>query len=304
MRIDIFDVGHGHCSVMTAPNGTRMMLDCGTRWRDGRFWTPSLHYFQQPVPVLASLNLDEDHLADFGGVLKDCGVKTVVTNLSIGPAEFRRLKKDGMRAGAEAYLAWLSALKSYGWAPSIDLGPVQVRVYCNNYGGDCVTTNDLSLAIILQYGRFKILFAGDLERKGWVGLLRNPEFCVDVADVSVFVASHHGRRNGCHPPLFSLMKPEIVIISDDDKEHETQETDAWYRTRCHGAPTAADPQRRRYVLTTRSDGAMQIDANLNGTYVAHWGVAVSDWPSSSSRSTHLGLIARNALSPLGFAAAR
>ena len=35
MRIEIFDVGHGHCTVLTAPNGRRMMLDCGQR-RDAR----------------------------------------------------------------------------------------------------------------------------------------------------------------------------------------------------------------------------------------------------------------------------
>src|SRR5262249_56134545 len=45
MRVEIFDVGHGHCAVITAPNGGRIMLDCGDRWAEDRFWTPSLHYF-------------------------------------------------------------------------------------------------------------------------------------------------------------------------------------------------------------------------------------------------------------------
>ena len=37
MRIEIFNVGHGQCAVLTAPNGRRMMLDCGDRWDDDRF---------------------------------------------------------------------------------------------------------------------------------------------------------------------------------------------------------------------------------------------------------------------------
>ena len=49
MQIEIFDVGHGHCTVITAPNGRRMMLDCGQRWGDRAFWTPSLHYFNQTI---------------------------------------------------------------------------------------------------------------------------------------------------------------------------------------------------------------------------------------------------------------
>ncbi len=31
MRIDIFNVGYGQCAAITAPNGRRMMLDCGDR---------------------------------------------------------------------------------------------------------------------------------------------------------------------------------------------------------------------------------------------------------------------------------
>ena len=43
MQIEIFDVGHGHCTVITAPNGRRMMLDCGQRWDDRTFWTRDQH---------------------------------------------------------------------------------------------------------------------------------------------------------------------------------------------------------------------------------------------------------------------
>jgi beta-lactamase superfamily II metal-dependent hydrolase len=74
MQIEIFDVGHGHCTVITAPNGRRMMLDCGQRWDDRTFWTPSLHYFNQTIDLLALLNLDEDHVRDFDSVMRNCTV--------------------------------------------------------------------------------------------------------------------------------------------------------------------------------------------------------------------------------------
>src|ERR1035438_9593496 len=107
MEISIHNVGHGHCSVVTTPNGTRLMLDCGTKWGDETFWTPSLHYFRQQVPVLVPLNLDEDHLADFGRVHDECGVKLVITNPTIGINEFLALKGSDLGPGAEAYLKWL-----------------------------------------------------------------------------------------------------------------------------------------------------------------------------------------------------
>jgi hypothetical protein len=55
MQIEIFDVGHGHCTVITAPNGRRMMLDCGQRWDDRTFWTPSLHYFAPSPKILCQI---------------------------------------------------------------------------------------------------------------------------------------------------------------------------------------------------------------------------------------------------------
>jgi beta-lactamase superfamily II metal-dependent hydrolase len=89
MQIEIFNVGHGHCTVITAPNGRRMMLDCGQRWDDRSFWTPSLHYFNQTIDLLALLNLDEDHVRDFDSVMRNCTVPWVLSNPTIGQANSR-----------------------------------------------------------------------------------------------------------------------------------------------------------------------------------------------------------------------
>ena len=296
MKFEIFNVGHGHCSVITAPNGTRIMLDCGTRWEEDYFWTPSLHFLKQSVPLLIPLNLDEDHLADFGGVLKDCGVKTVITNLSIGVREFIAMKNAGMGPGAKAYLEWLSAPKMFGVAPSIDLGPVQVRVYSNVYGPELKKSNDLSLAVIIQYGSFKVLFAGDLEGKGWRALLARPEFVADLHGVAVFVASHHGRRSGCHEDLFQYLNPQIVVISDAEKQHESQETHSWYHWRCQGIPVLGTQGDKRHIYTTRSDGHMTIEVGTDGRWIITPGVQVRTW----ARSRTNGLLGNALNDPLGF----
>ena len=43
MQIEMFDVGHGHCAVITAPYGRRMMLDCGDRWSEETFPVAAWH---------------------------------------------------------------------------------------------------------------------------------------------------------------------------------------------------------------------------------------------------------------------
>ena len=100
MRIDIFNVGHGQCAVITAPNGRRMMLDCGDRWGDDRFWTPSLHFFRQTIDLLALMNLDEDHFRDFKNVMHDCtslGFSAIRPSARASSRRSRRMAWDPAR---------------------------------------------------------------------------------------------------------------------------------------------------------------------------------------------------------------
>ncbi len=304
VQIDIHDVGHGHCTVITAPNGQRIMLDCGTRSRDGRLWWPSIHHFGEEFAMMSLLNLDEDHLRDFGPVMQHCKVRSVLTNPTIGPQEFLTLKKQGMGPGAKAYFEWLNMPRFSVPNTDLDLGDLQYQAFWNFHGGPCETTNDLSVAFFVWLGSFKMLFAGDLEAKGWRGMLANLNFRQQLAGVNIFVASHHGRVNGCYEELFKLMKPEIIVISDDVIQHETQETTAWYRQRCHGAGLIADPSQRRYVMTTRNDGALRISGSADGSWHLYPNLWVRDYQLKPSPPRN-GLLNRglapNALTdPFGF----
>jgi len=277
MKIEIFDVGHGQCAVITAPNGRRMMLDCGSRWGEETFWTPSLHYFRQTIDLLALTNLDEDHLSDFKGMIEDCNVPWILTNPTIGVREFTVLKQSGMGSGAKALAAWLAGPRGLPVGGQPDFGPVQIRWYYGLFtSGASNKTNDLSLAVVVQFGAFKIVFSGDLEVAGWRRLLTLPEFRADLVGATVFVASHHGRENGCCTELFDLIRPQLVIISDDEHQYDSQDTNAWYRSRCDGAVFANNPLERRYVATTRKDGSMRLDIDAAGRWTIQR-VNVRDW---------------------------
>ena len=74
--------------------------------------------------------------------------------------------------------------------------------------------------------------------------------------------------------MLQIVRPDIVVFSDDAKRYSTQETDAWYRYRVTGIPvidqtpdlrTGLLP--RRHVYTTRRDGTLTIDVNRSGGYL-------------------------------------
>jgi beta-lactamase superfamily II metal-dependent hydrolase len=288
MRIDIHDVGHGHCAVVTAPDGTRIMIDCGSD--GGKAWWPSIHYYRQYIDLLVLQNLDEDHVQDLPDMWSNVTLGGIFTNPTISAPALRYMKPQGMRAGVEFTHRLLNAFQPgvvSGRLPLDRGGPVSAWSAWNRYGDDFTDTNNLSVATFVTYGSFTALFTGDLEKAGWRRLLTNPLVRRALPSVKVLVASHHGRESGCSDEAFALLRPEVVVFSDDDIQYETQNTVEWYRRRVIGIPDLTRPmdvssgQPRRRVLTTRRDGSMTLKVNPSGNYVVS---AERDLGSHFSRS--------------------
>jgi beta-lactamase superfamily II metal-dependent hydrolase len=270
MQIEIHDVDHGACVVVTGPRGHRLMLDCGQSL--SRPWFPSVTFGAQVINTLLLLNLDEDHVEDLEDLWKSTKIMALGSNPTVSASALKLMKTSGMRRGVNAAHNILSAFGPgfHGqWLD--DLGGVHWHAFWNRYGSDFTDTNNLSLAVFVKYGPFTALFGGDLETAGWKKLLLIPGFRARVLEVNLFVASHHGRESGKCEELFQWCAPDLIVFSDGPKEYETQETAGWYYRRAKGIPDWSQPvsllgQPRRHVMTTRSDGTIRIDVTENGRW--------------------------------------
>ena len=102
-------------------------------------------------------------------------------------------------------------------------------------------------------------------------LAPEPDFVAEMRrGVSVFVASHHGRRNGYCRDLFDLtgLSPETFVISDCGIQHATQDTIADYRRHARGFWLH---EKERRVLTTRRDGRITFTIMPGQTTQVEWG---------------------------------
>ena len=271
MRINIFDVGHGNCALVTCPNGARIMIDCGYRSDPG--WFPSVTFAGQFIDLLVFSNLDEDHVNDLPYIWRNVSLGSIFSNPSVTAPALATMKSEhGMNEGVRHAHA---ILQSYGTGligRPANIGLVGAWAYWNRYAWDFTDTNNLSLAVFVRYGAFTILFAGDLETAGWRTLLKSPYFRADLASVNVLVASHHGRANGQCEEVFNVCQPDAVVYSDDRRQFDSQDTDAWYRARTKGIVdlTSYRPflgHGKRHVLTTRRDGSMRIDVAYDGRFL-------------------------------------
>ena len=139
-------------------------------------------------------------------------------------------------------------------------GSLRREVFYNSYP-KFDDENNLSMALLLRTPKANVMFTGDLEKAGFAELLKNEAFRAALHATNVYIASHHGRENGCSDEVAALLTSVyFVVTSDQGYRYNTQETLPFYRSIAKGGPSRGDT---RDVLTTRRDG--RIGFNFSDT---------------------------------------
>jgi beta-lactamase superfamily II metal-dependent hydrolase len=270
MQLDVFNVEHGACALLTCDDGKRLMFDCGhngtTGWKPGSYLRSIGVY---SITALFITNYDEDHVSGIRNLFENVTVPVIFRNMSVPPATIAHLKtEDGMGPGIEFLVDTITSWQKTGTTVgSADLGlsNVQVNMFCNSLS-EFDDENNLSMLVELKALGTKFIFTGDLEKSGWLRLISRTDVQQALGLTDVFFASHHGRENGCCDDVFKHCKPRFVVISDKVKGYQTQETTNYYLDRARGGTFRGNSS--RYVLTTRSDGNMRFRMFANNTFVA------------------------------------
>jgi len=257
--LEIFDVGHGACALVTADNGARMMIDCGHR--TDPYWAPGNLLRGRGVTRLEYLyvtNYDEDHVSGICNLLDQVEVSWIFRNTSVSPSDIQKLKsEDGMGAGIARLVRTLSQTHTISSAGALlpPLTGVNISTFVNRYPL-FEDENNLSMIVHLECHGVGIMFTGDMETAGFAPLLKDPVFVDRLNRTHVLIAPHHGRINGCCDVVASHCRPYYVVISDKEHMYETQLTLAHYRGMARGGQFRG---RERHVLTTRNDGLITIE---------------------------------------------
>ncbi|HEX6784254.1 MAG TPA: MBL fold metallo-hydrolase [Sphingomicrobium sp.] len=259
MQLTVFDVEHGQCSLLETDTNGHILIDCGHNSSTG--WRPSVYLPRigvRSVDRLFITNADEDHASDLHNLVRTVNISSLVRNPTVTAGNIRQLKNQDVGLGITALCGMIEEY-IHPLLPNAGIDNITYTRYWNKYP-EFDNENDLSLVVFFHFGANKVCFTGDMTRRGWLGLLRDPNFRAELPDTSIFLASHHGREDGCCEELYTIggLSPVVTIISDGGLQHATQETVQWYANRSSGFQL--DGVTRR-VLTTRNDGdiAMNID---------------------------------------------
>ncbi|NQV16630.1 hypothetical protein HQ531_14300 [bacterium] len=268
MKLTIFNVGHGFCAYLIADTNNVMLFDCGYNQETG--FRPS-NYLQNTgcngIENFVISNFDQDHVDDLPNIMNRFNIQVLYRNKSISPERLRQLKAEAgpIMPAMEAAIG-LSERYNSPVSNHPDFGAIEFACFYNNYP-EFTDTNNLSLVSFIQYDDMGIVLPGDLEKSGWRKLLENESFRDQLGSVNIFVASHHGRDSGYCEEVFEYCSPDIVIISDTSVQYETQKN----KYADHASGISWKTGETRYVLTTRSDGNIEITKSIGSGYNIHIG---------------------------------
>lgn len=116
-------------------------------------------------------------------------------------------------------------------------------------------TNDASLVLLVRYGRFSMLFSGDVEKGAERALLSR------LTPVTVLKTPHHGGRTSSTRAFLERLQPKVALISAG-------------RRNIFGHPSAETLDRMSRlgvaVLTTPQWGALRVVTDGRSWKVLHW----------------------------------
>lgn len=320
LDIRIWDVEHGSAAYLDA--GKRnVVIDCGanTDWSPLR-WIQDDKMGVKNIDYLIISHPHQDHIEDLD-VMEELDLAPKIFRRPKSATEIvEGVLEDAKEKGHDDYVEdaeyYLYTLDEYDgeldvspaspeWALDrsalgrfrTDGGIPDDGVTFHNYGSTDPTLgsepfhklNNLSVTTVVNSFGFQFVTMGDLMPKGIAELKENPAAMAAIENSEVLVAPHHGRDSSYDEELVEHINPDIVVCSDegDPQNPATKE----YRSHASGVEVEHENTGNvvtRYVLTTRKDGRIRIQAsNPDSWTVSVYGRDYSTNMASTKRYNNL-----------------
>jgi competence protein ComEC len=269
LRIDFLDVGQGDAALLTAPDGTTLLVDAGGRLRfrdageggdDAEAFEPDVRGVGDRVVseflwarglgrvnYLLATHPDADHAEGLNDVLANFRVDALfVGRAPAADEEFARLAASAARARVPLHLTGRGDVLPFGgafvevlWPPPADGG-----------AAPRASDNDASVVLRVRYGRRTFLLTGDIEAGAEAALVA----AGDPLACDALKVAHHGSRTSSTEAFVNAARPAVAVISvGQDSPHGHPHPSVGARWRGVGAEVLTTGERG--MVTVSTDGA-------------------------------------------------
>ena len=205
LRCTFLAVGHGGCTVLETPDGRVLLYDTGslngpdvTRRQIAPFlWSRGIRRIDE---VFIS-HADLDHFNGLPSLLE----RFTIGQVTCTPT-FSEKPTPGVRFTLEALQREKIPVRIVSAGDRLSAGPVEMEIIHPPAIGPEGNENTRSMVMLVRHAGHTILLTGDLEGAGLERVL-----AMDIPNIDVLMAPHHGSRASNTPRLAAWARPKLVV---------------------------------------------------------------------------------------------
>lgn len=208
LKVTYLDVGQGDSAYVSFPDGKNALIDGGPDKKVLEGLGRHMPFYKRKIDIIFLSHPHADHLAGLIHVLNRYDVGRVVLTRSVHTApeyqEFLSLVKDKKIPTTEGIRG-----TEFDFS-----GDNKVKILYPETTFDTQNLNNTSEVLLLQSGKTRFLFMGDLEKDGSDRLLTlEPNLPADIIKVP-----HHGSENALNEDLYkkSGLKGAVISVGRDN----------------------------------------------------------------------------------------
>lgn len=198
LSVTLLDVGQGQ-SVLLRTGDLLTLVDCGGDGRDDP-GDVAANYLQalgrSEIDLLVVSHYHADHAN---------GIPQLLNRVVVGELVLPDVGEDDPLRGAILAAAEEKGIPVHFLREQTDFGAVTVFPPMSDTG----STNELGLTVLATVGQTDVLITGDMEEEGELRLVE----AVDLPDIEVLVAGHHGSDTSNTQSLLEAATPDLALIS-------------------------------------------------------------------------------------------
>lgn len=198
LSVTVLDVGQGQ-SVLLRTGELLTLVDCGGDSRDDP-GDVAANYLQalgrSDIDLLVVSHYHADHAN---------GIPQLLNRVTVGEIVLPDVEEDDPLRGAILAAAEEKDIPVHFLREQTDFGSVTLFPPMSDTG----STNELGLTVLATVGQTDVLITGDMEEEGELRLVE----AVDLPDIEVLVAGHHGSETSNTQSLLETTTPDLALIS-------------------------------------------------------------------------------------------
>lgn len=198
LSVTVLDVGQGQ-SVLLRTGELLTLVDCGGDSRDDP-GDVAANYLQalgrSEIDLLVVSHCHADHAN---------GIPQLLNRVTVGELVLPDVEEDDPLRGAILAAAEEKGIPVHFLREQTDFGSVTLFPPMSGTG----STNELGLTVLATVGQTDVLITGDMEEEGELRLVE----AVDLPDIEVLVAGHHGSETSNTQALLEATTPDLALIS-------------------------------------------------------------------------------------------